>query len=55
MFTCEMEGCDDMATYEVELRGGEILTVCADCSEYWANGGNGYVGIMHVKKFAGVA
>lgn len=39
MFTCEMSGCDDMATWFVRIGTEpdvELLDVCECCADYWA-------------------
>ena len=51
MFTCEMTGCDDMATHEVEFGSGDLLTVCNDCADYFRGL---ELETVHIKKFAGL-
>lgn len=39
MFTCEMSGCDDMATWFVRIGTEpdvELLDVCEDCAQDWS-------------------
>ena len=51
MFTCEMTGCDDMATHEVEFGSGDLLTVCNDCADYFRGL---ELETVRIKKFAGL-
>ena len=50
MFTCEMEGCYDMATHKAVFEN-ETLGVCEDCGEYWDSIDGGLVSLT---KYEGI-
>ena len=50
MFECDMAGCFDSATYDIEFVNGEKFQICDSCESYWKH--NDFGDVKSIKEFA---